>query len=270
MLRKASELDEREDSEGGSGLSLKELEQIATEVGESATNNSSNDTAARAGARRWLVRESVGTALVPVMLLWPAGRWDWTAAWVLTGIYAVWVVGTAILIMPRHPALLAERATQRPERRWDKIILGFLGLFTMACYLMAGFDVRYGWSPDMPNLLQGVGVVAALAGLALVVWSMMENAYFATVSRIQADRGQTVATGGPYRLVRHPGYIGASAFAVAAPFVLGSWVATPLGLVAGLLLVVRTGFEDRMLRDELEGYSEYATRVRWRLLPGIW
>jgi len=228
------------------------------------------DAAARAGARRWLLRESMGVAFVPLLLLWPAGRWDWTAAWVLTGIYGVWVVGTAILIMPRHPALLAERATERPERGWDKIILGFVALLTTGSYLVAGFDVRYGWSPDMPNVLQGVGAVTALAAYALVAWSMMENAYFSTVSRIQHDRGQTVATGGPYSMVRHPGYIGASTFAIAAPFVLGSWVATPLGMAMGLLFVIRTSFEDRMLQDELEGYVDYAARVRWRLLPGIW
>jgi protein-S-isoprenylcysteine O-methyltransferase Ste14 len=195
--------------------------------------------------------------MVAVMLLWPAGRWDWTAGWVLVGTYAVWVVGTAMLIMPRHPALLAERATQRPEHGWDKIILSLFGLFSAGCYVVAGFDVRYSWSPDMPIVLQVVGVVTVLAGYALVAWSMMANAYFAKVARIQADRGQTVATTGPYAMVRHPGYVGASTFAFAAPFVLGSWVATPLGLAAGLMLIVRTSFEDRMLQEKLEGYAEY-------------
>ena len=85
----------------------------------------------------------------------------------------------------------------------------------------------------MPDTLQVIGAVTALAAYGLVAWSMVFNAYFATVSRIQNDRGQTVATEGPYRLVRHPGYLGASSFAVAAPFVLGSWIATPLGVVAG-------------------------------------
>jgi protein-S-isoprenylcysteine O-methyltransferase Ste14 len=229
-----------------------------------------DDDAARAGARRWLLRETLGVAFVPVLLLWPAGRWDWTAAWVLTGIYAVWVAGTAVLVMPRYPALLAERATRRPERGWDKVILGSVGLLTTAGYLVAGFDVRYGWSPDMPVALQGAATFTALAAYGLVAASMASNAYFSTVSRIQADRGQAVATGGPYQVVRHPGYVGAAAFAVAAPFVLGSWAATPLGLTTGALLVVRTAFEDRMLRDELEGYADYAARVRWRLLPGIW
>jgi protein-S-isoprenylcysteine O-methyltransferase Ste14 len=209
-------------------------------------------------------------AFVPVLLLWPAGRWDWTAAWVLTAIYAVWVGGTALLIMPRYPALLAERATQRPERGWDKLILGLVGLLTFGAYLVAGFDVRYGWSAEMPLMLQGVGVATALGGYGLVAASMHANAYFSTVSRIQADRGQTVATGGAYAVVRHPGYVGAAAFAVAAPFVLGSWAATPLGMVTALLLVVRTALEDRMLQEELEGYPAYAARVRWRLLPGIW
>ncbi len=226
--------------------------------------------AAKTGARRWLIRETLGVVVVAVMLLWPAGKWDWTAAWVLTGIYAAWVGGTAILIMPKHPALLAERATHRPERGWDKVILGLFGLFSSACYVVAGFDIRYGWSPDMPDALQAIGAITALAGLALVAWSMFENAFFATVSRIQNDRGQTVATDGPYATVRHPGYVGASAFAAAAPFVLGSWVATPFGTVSAILFILRTAYEDRMLVNELEGYSEYAARVRWRLLPGVW
>lgn len=230
-----------------------------------------DDASARAGARRWLVREILGILFAAVVLLWPAGRWDWTAAWVVIGIYVVWVAATALLLMPKNPALLAERATRRPDHGWDKAILSFFGLLSVGSYMVAGFDQRFGWSPlDMPLWLQGVGAATSFAGYGLVLASMRANAYFSTVARIQADRGQTVATAGPYALVRHPGYVGAMAFAVSTPFLLGSWVATPLGLITALLFVVRTGLEDRMLQEELDGYAEYARRVRWRLLPGIW
>ena len=226
--------------------------------------------AARRGAMRWLIRETMGVGVVAVILMVSAGRWDWAAGWGLTAIYAVWVAGTAVLVMPLHPALLAERATQRPERPWDKNILAAVGLLTTAAYVVAGLDIRKGWGPDMPDALQWVGAVVALAGYFLVAFAMRANAFFSTVARIQADRGQTVATGGPYRVVRHPGYVGAAVFAVGAPTVLGSWVALPLGLLAALLLVVRTGLEDRMLREELPGYEAYAQNVRYRLIPKLW
>jgi protein-S-isoprenylcysteine O-methyltransferase Ste14 len=224
----------------------------------------------RKGAIRWLIRETMGVATVAVILMVSAGRWDWAAGWGLTAIYAVWVVGTARLIMPLHPELLAERATRRPERGWDKVILGLVGLLTMGAYVVAGLDVRNGWGPDMADPLQWLGGALAMGGYFLVVFSMRVNAFFSTVSRIQTERGQSVATGGAYKVVRHPGYVGAAAFALGAPLVLGSWVAFPLGVLTALLFVLRTGLEDRMLQEELPGYREYAAAVRWRLVPGIW
>ena len=228
------------------------------------------DVADRRGALRWLLRESLGVGFVAVILMVSAGRWDWAAGWGLTAIYAVWVGGTAVLVMPLHPALLAERASGRPERGWDKAILGGVGLLTMGAYVVAGLDVRNQWGPAMADPLQWVGGAVALGGYLLVAASMRANAYFATVSRIQADRGQTVVKEGPYAVIRHPGYVGAAAFAAGAPMVLGSWAAMPLGLASAVLLCIRTGLEDRMLQEELEGYREYAAEVRWRLIPGVW
>jgi protein-S-isoprenylcysteine O-methyltransferase Ste14 len=99
---------------------------------------------------------------------------------------------------------------------------------------------------------------------------MVSNPFFSTVVRIQTDRGHTVATGGPYRFVRHPGYAGALALTLATPFLLGSWPALIPSVALVAILVVRTILEDRTLRRELPGYTEYAGRVRYRLLPGIW
>ncbi len=230
----------------------------------------SDPEAARKGAVRWLVRETLGVAMVAAILMVSAGRWDWAAGWALTAIYAVWVGVTAALIMPRHPALLAERATRRPERGWDRAILSAIGLLTTGAYVVAGLDVRNGWGPQMPDLVQWVAAAVAMAGYLLVALSMRVNAFFSTVVRIQFERGQTVARDGPYRAVRHPGYVGAAAFAVGAPAVLGSWVALPLGALSAVLLFVRTALEDRMLLEELEGYAAYADQVPWRLIPGLW
>jgi protein-S-isoprenylcysteine O-methyltransferase Ste14 len=110
----------------------------------------------------------------------------------------------------------------------------------------------------------------AVLGSLLTTWAMIANRFFYGVLRIAKDRGHTVATGGPYRYVRHPGYGGAIAFDLAAPLVLGSlWALIPAVLTA-CAIIVRTALEDRALQAGLDGYAEYAQRVRYRLLPGVW
>lgn len=236
-----------------------------------ARTNATPDAAIRQGARRWLIREIVGTLFVAGLLFFSAGRWNWGLGWSMVALYALWVTANALLIMPRHPALLAERAQRRlSDRRWDQIILSLYGLMTLVKYVSAGLDLRYGWSPSLPLALAiGAWIVAAL-GYALVTWSMVANAYFATVSRIQNERGQQVITDGPYRAVRHPGYIGSVLFELATPLALLSlWALIP-GVISAVLMIVRTSFEDRMLQQELAGYQAYSDQTRYRLIPGLW
>ena len=136
--------------------------------------------------------------------------------------------------------------------------------------VIAGLNVRFGWLPRMSLALQISGFLLFLLGWALGIWAMRSNLFFSKVVRIQRDRGQTVATGGPYQIVRHPGYVGASAQSLATPLILGSvWALIP-GVLGVLLLIVRTVLEDKTLHEELDGYKEYAARVRHRLLPGLW
>jgi len=136
--------------------------------------------------------------------------------------------------------------------------------------LIAGLDTRFGWTGRVALALQIVAIAIFMLGGALFSWAMVSNAYFSTVVRIQEDRGHTVCTTGPYRFVRHPGYVGAILQSLAVPLMLGSlWALVPGGLAA-LLIVARTALEDRTLWEELDGYKEYARRVRYRLLPGVW
>jgi len=107
-------------------------------------------------------------------------------------------------------------------------------------------------------------------GQGLFTWGMVSNKFFSTAVRIQTDRDHTVASGGPYRYVRHPGYVGYITASFATALALGSlWALIPAGLTM-CLLVVRTALEDQTLQDELDGYKEYAQQVRYRLLPGVW
>jgi protein-S-isoprenylcysteine O-methyltransferase Ste14 len=226
----------------------------------------------KGGVTRWLIREILGSLITAAILFGTAGRLDWVMGWVVVGVYLVWTAATALTVIPTNPEMLLERT--RPKegtKKWDMVLLGIVGVAEIVKYVVAGLDQRWGWSPQMPLALQLAGVVVAvLAYDVILVWAMAANAFFAQTVRIQEERGHTVATGGPYRYVRHPGYVGSILSQIATPLILGSvWAFIPAGLAA-LLFVVRTALEDKTLREELDGYQDYAARVRYRLLPGVW
>jgi protein-S-isoprenylcysteine O-methyltransferase Ste14 len=148
--------------------------------------------------------------------------------------------------------------------------MSMLGLAQLARYILAGLDQRYGWTGGFPLGAQITALILCLFGYGLVVWATASNAFFSQIVRIQTERGHTVVTGGPYQYVRHPAYIGAIVFELAAPILLASWWAGITSLLAVILLVLRTALEDRALQTELAGYADYARKVRQRLLPGIW
>ena len=167
-------------------------------------------------------------------------------------------------------ARLKDFARRAGGKKWDMAILSVVGLLTLAKHVIAGFDFRFGWSAGIPPAVQVVALVVAALGYALGTWAMAVNAFFSLVVRIQDDRGHTVASSGPYRYVRHPGYLGTVVFELVTPLMLGSWWALIPGGLGALLMVIRTALEDRDLQAELAGYDEYARKVRYRLLPGVW
>lgn len=223
------------------------------------------------GVRRWVIREAMGLVMVVALLFIPAGRLNWTMGWALVGVYALWVSTTALILITRSPELLAERATRRKVgKTWDMLLLSIVGLSTLAKYIIAGLDVRNGWTTPMPLWLQITALVVAALGYALGIWAMAANPFFSLQYSIQKDRGHSVASAGPYRLIRHPGYFGTIAFEISASIVLGSlWALIP-GVIGALAVLIRTAYEDKELHQELDGYKEYADRVRYRLLPGVW
>lgn len=224
------------------------------------------------GIVKWAVMGFFSKLFLAAVLLISAGRWDWRMGWVYVGIFVTFDVATALVLIPRSPGLLIERSQIGPGTKdWDKVLLRLAaGYFPMAACIVAGLDVRYGWSAQFPSWLQiGAAAIVAL-GYAVVLWAMAANAFFSATVRIQTERGHTVATGGPYRFVRHPGYVGALLYSFAVPLMLGSWWALIPSALSAAAYVVRTALEDKTLHDELDGYREYARRVRYRLLPGVW
>jgi protein-S-isoprenylcysteine O-methyltransferase Ste14 len=178
---------------------------------------------------------------------------------------AVMIVSFAVL----DPDLLRER--MRPGGKQPPVLRIFsLVLFTH--WIVAGLDRgRFHWSDSVPRWLQAGCLFTVAAGYALALWAMRVNRFFSSVIRIQTDRGQHVVTTGPYAFVRHPGYTAGILIIAASGPALGSWLAAVLVVVFSLpFLLHRAVTEDRILQVELAGYSDYAARVRWWLLPGIW
>jgi protein-S-isoprenylcysteine O-methyltransferase Ste14 len=145
-----------------------------------------------------------------------------------------------------------------------------MGLAGILVLLIAGLDELLGWSPSFSVPVKIVALVIMLAGYALTSYALVENRFFSGMVRLQTDRGQTVVSSGPYRRIRHPGYAGALLVYLVTPLFLDSALAYLPTLFTIGLYIIRTLLEDRFLQAKLPGYHEYAQRVRYRLLPGIW
>jgi protein-S-isoprenylcysteine O-methyltransferase Ste14 len=222
---------------------------------------------------KWVVQATLGVVAYGLILFLAAGTVDWIWGWAQLIIIAAFMAAHPLLLIPIDPELLAEREKGfRDEgvKRWDKWIAGLAGGMLLPLWVVAGLDVRFHWTGGMPIAFHVGGLLANILGYALFLWAMVSNAFFAEGVRIQQERGHRVATDGPYRCVRHPGYAGAIMAAVATPFLLGSlWGLIP-AILAAALYVVRTSLEDKTLMEELPGYKEYAQQTRYRLLPGLW
>jgi protein-S-isoprenylcysteine O-methyltransferase Ste14 len=205
-----------------------------------------------------------------VFLFWPAGRLDWWPGWGVLGVNAFMMAAMGFVIFHKYPDLAAERLSPpKDAKRWDIAINSGIRILQAARYVVAGLGFRYGWT-SFPTGVQLAALAVCLLGYAMVPWAAANNRFFSQIVRIQSDRGHAVAAGGPYRFVRHPSYIGMIAFELAVPVMLGSVWALPFSAGTVLLLILRTALEDRTLRADLPGYSEYAQRVRYRLVPGVW
>jgi protein-S-isoprenylcysteine O-methyltransferase Ste14 len=210
----------------------------------------------------------------PLALMLAAGDAAWGMGWAFAAFSFVFSLGSRLGIGRRNPGLLAERAAglrRDGVEPWDRRLVPWLGfILPLLAILAAGFDRRFGWTPAAPVWLQAAAYVPLALGAGLAYRAASVNAFFSSVVRIQADRGHTVVTAGPYRFVRHPGYAGDLLMKLAIPLALGSlWAAAPI-LADAALTIVRTGLEDATLRRKLPGYEAYASRTRYRLLPGIW
>lgn len=216
-----------------------------------------------------LVKIGAFIAISAAVFFFCAGRVNLIMGWLYIGVV---LVNTCIVSLLMDPELIVERGEiNKDTKRWDILPAFFIGrIGPFAILVVAGLDMRFGWSRWVSPALQIVAFGVALLGILIADWAVVSNRFFSGVVRIQRDRGHTVVDTGPYHYVRHPGYVGAILHNIATPVVLGSlWGLLPAGLVV-CVTIIRTALEDRTLQEELDGYKTYAQRVRYRLLPAIW
>jgi protein-S-isoprenylcysteine O-methyltransferase Ste14 len=223
--------------------------------------------------RRRLVLSVGWSLLIFVLCLFlPAGTLAWFRGWLFILVIVVASIPATWYLRRVNPEVIAARVNRyEGTKRWDFLLGAIFLLPTMLAIMIVAAldDGRYHWFP-VPWWVCGIGYILLIAGMVGLTWAESVNMFFEPTVRIQTDRGHTVIDFGPYALVRHPGYVSAFLVFIGTPLSLGSlWALIP-AVMACLLLVVRTIWEDRTLLDELTGYEEYGQRVRFRLIPGVW
>jgi len=230
-------------------------------------------TTQAASPRQWF-RLVVVYLLIPLILLICGGDLGWRQAWIYSLLILTTGIGGRIWAELQNPGLTAERQNIeniQNAKAWDKVLAPLMAV--SVCYpmvIVAGLDHRYNWSPEFPLWLSVIGFILIAFGYAFAAWAVVENRFFSSVVRIQTDRGHVVCDTGPYRFIRHPGYAGNILPLFGIVLALGSaWTLIP-AVFALIITVIRTVLEDQTLQEELLGYRDYARRVRYRLIPGIY
>jgi protein-S-isoprenylcysteine O-methyltransferase Ste14 len=207
-----------------------------------------------------------------ILLFGAAGRLDWMRGWFYVALFAAGMTIIGVVVKRANPDLLEARSKWRRQdtKPFDRIFLAlFVPLSTLQPAIGALDVVRLG-HPELPAWSLWAGICLSVPSMALMAWCMVANRHAETTVRIQIDRGHKVVTGGPYRFVRHPMYVGAIAMYLSSALILESeWALMVAGVIA-ILFVWRTSLEDRTLRRELPGYEEFTCQTRYRLLPGVW
>jgi len=210
-------------------------------------------------------------ALYAVVFFAIAGRVDIPQAWAFFAGYFLFSVTLALIV--RDPNLFKERTkgARSVTQPWDRIILTVNSLGMIGIFVVAALDIgRYAWEPQPANEIISAAFALFYTGGAILIWSMRTNTFFSTVVRIQEERGHRAITTGPYRFVRHPGYVGMLLMMLSTPLALGSYWALLSAFVAAAAMIARTAKEDALLQKELDGYSEFVEQTPSRLIPGVW
>ena len=209
----------------------------------------------------------LGVVLVGVLIFLPAGSLAFSNGWLLMAVLFVPMFGAGIVMMIRNPALLAKRLNAKEKEKEQSVVVKLSGLMFIAGFIVAGLGYRFDWY-RLPPWITWAAVVAFLASYALYAEVLRENVYLSRTVEVQ--QGQHVVDTGLYGMVRHPMYSATLLLFLSMPLILGSFYSFLIFLFYPLIIVKRLKGEERLLAKELDGYSDYQKKVKYRLIPYIW
>jgi protein-S-isoprenylcysteine O-methyltransferase Ste14 len=211
--------------------------------------------------------------IFPAILLLLGGDWRWTEGWIYSILFYTMCSANLLYLHFKDPALLKERfgsPVQKEQKPWDKVLLMLFFIEFLVSFAIMPLDARrFHWSPEFPLWIKIAGALLLTLGLAMVFEALRENTFAAPVVKMQKERGQKVISTGMYGVVRHPMYAGAVLLFISTPLLLGSIYGLALGVLLIVTIAARSVGEEAMLKQELEGYSDYMNRVKWRIIPFV-
>jgi protein-S-isoprenylcysteine O-methyltransferase Ste14 len=212
--------------------------------------------------------------IFPALLLFLSGDWFWIEGCIFSIWFIILCYTTIIYLYKKDPALLLERY-KKPgtanQKGWDKyVVYGLIIGFTSWIVIMPLDANRFEWTTNFPIWLKGLGGIGLLLSFFFFYRSYTDNTFLSPLVRIQTERQHQVVSTGVYGFVRHPMYLGGSLLFLGTPMLLGSAFGLIIGFLLLFLLLARIVGEEKMLINELEGYSEYKKKVKYRLIPFIW
>ena len=214
-----------------------------------------------------LAKVAAGIAIVALLLFLPAGTLRWWQGWLFMGILFAPMLVAGLVMMAKAPDLLRKRLNAKEDESEQRAVVALSGLMFVAAFVVAGLGFRFGW-PALPTWASWIAAVVFLAAYSLYAEVMRENAYLSRTIEVQAE--QRVVDTGLYGIVRHPMYSATLLLFLSMPIVLGSPFAFVIMLSYLPIIAKRIRNEEEVLAAGLEGYTDYLTRVKWRLIPHVW
>ena len=209
----------------------------------------------------------LGVVLVGALIFLPTGTLLFTQGWIFMMILFIPMLGAGLVMMRKDPNLLKSRLDAKEKQKDQSLVVKLSGLMFLAGFIVAGFGIRFEWYV----LPMGVSVGAAVifvVGYIMYAEVLRENSYLSRTIEVQEN--QKVVDTGLYGIVRHPMYSATLLMFLAMPIILGSVFSFIIFLAYPFIIIKRLKGEEKFLEKELEGYSEYKQKVKYRLIPFIW
>ena len=208
-----------------------------------------------------------GLALISALLFIPPGTLKFWNAWLLIAILFIPILLMGIILAIKDPELLRKRLNAKEKEAEQKSVVVLSALMFIGGFIVAGLDYRFGWSV-LPKGAVFAATAVFLFSYLLYAEVLRENAYLSRI--IEVQESQKVVDTGLYGVVRHPMYAATILLFLSMPLVLGSLFSFIIFLIYPAITVKRIKNEEEVLERELEGYSEYKSRVKYRLIPFVW